>query len=228
MNFTLAGQCLTLLPERALHWPQRQCLVLSDLHLGKSAHFRHVGIPVPEGELATDLARLSALVRNTRARHIIVVGDLFHAPAMKSPGLMAAFSQWRAGHPELHFTLIRGNHDKDRFFPEELELAVLDSWKLDSLHFVHDPAEAKPREKQATICGHLHPVCTLPGLAGRRLRSPVFYYRSSDSCFILPSFGSFTGGAEITPVQEDRVFAVTGAQVLEIPTALWRPRRRAR
>ena len=35
-DFTLAGAALTALPSGALHWPARDLLCVSDLHLGKA------------------------------------------------------------------------------------------------------------------------------------------------------------------------------------------------
>ena len=36
---TLQGEQLVLLPERAIFWPDRATLVISDLHIGKAAAF---------------------------------------------------------------------------------------------------------------------------------------------------------------------------------------------
>ena len=45
--------------DRTLWHPDSSTLLLSDLHLGKGAHFRQSGIPVPDGGETDDLNRLS-------------------------------------------------------------------------------------------------------------------------------------------------------------------------
>ncbi|MEK9774882.1 MAG: DEAD/DEAH box helicase, partial [Quisquiliibacterium sp.] len=57
-----AGVCLTLLPQRAVLIEHERALLVSDLHLGKAATFRKLGVPVPEGTTLATLARLDALL----------------------------------------------------------------------------------------------------------------------------------------------------------------------
>ena len=59
---TPAGQTLQLLPERCIFWRETGILILADLHLGKAAHLRHHGMPVPEGNTADDLTRADVQV----------------------------------------------------------------------------------------------------------------------------------------------------------------------
>ena len=70
---------IVLVPGRAAYLPATATLLVADLHLGKEATFRHRGIPVPDGAATKDLARLAMLVAQTRARRLLILGDLFHA-----------------------------------------------------------------------------------------------------------------------------------------------------
>jgi len=70
-------------------------LLVADLHLGKAATFRSQGIPVPEGSAQKDLARLALLVAATRARRLIVLGDLFHAKSGCTEHVFAEFTAAR-------------------------------------------------------------------------------------------------------------------------------------
>lgn len=108
---TLAGERVRLLPERALHWPRVATLFVADVHLGKAAAFRAGGVAVPRGATASDLNRLSNLVRRTGAQRLVVLGDFLHAPAGRVPALDAAFLAFRGAHPELEISVVRGNHD---------------------------------------------------------------------------------------------------------------------
>ena len=68
-----------LLPQRAIWWPLRSMLIVSDLHLGKAAHFRKHGIAVPNAVNADTLQRLDQLITQFKPRNVLVLGDLFHS-----------------------------------------------------------------------------------------------------------------------------------------------------
>ena len=53
--------------DRTLFHLKTQTLFLSDLHLGKGAHFRQSGIPVPDGGEFHDLDRLLDAINDTKA-----------------------------------------------------------------------------------------------------------------------------------------------------------------
>ena len=56
------GRCLHLLPERAAWLPDAGLLLVADVHFGKAASFRRLGVPVPRGTTGANLARLDALL----------------------------------------------------------------------------------------------------------------------------------------------------------------------
>ena len=68
----LAGEIITLLPERAMYWPRAETLFVADTHWGKDATFRAAAIAVPGGTLRDDLDRLGATIQRTGARRLIV------------------------------------------------------------------------------------------------------------------------------------------------------------
>src|SRR5438034_4796028 len=106
-----ANQSLELLPDRAVFWPARQTLLLADVHLGKAAAFRTLGVPVPEST-AKDLSRITRLIEQTQARRIIILGDLIHAKAGRQPEVIDAIARWRELHSKTQILLVRGNHDR--------------------------------------------------------------------------------------------------------------------
>lgn len=105
-----AGAPLWLTPEGALWWPGAQTLVVADVHLGKSASFRALGLPVPGGELEEDLGRLAALVARHEARRLLVLGDLVHAAAGLDRAVVGEVAAWREG-LGAELWLVPGNHD---------------------------------------------------------------------------------------------------------------------
>lgn len=127
-------------------------------------------------------------------------------------------ARWRADHPALSITLIRGNHDRSAGDPPA-------SWGIDCLsgpvehapfRLMHEPPDADD-DDAPTLAGHIHPCVRLHGRARRALRAPCFYF--SRSLALLPAFGSFTGAHPVTPKVGDQVFAVGEGRVLPLTTS---------
>ena len=222
-SLSLGGQTLDLLPERCLFWRQANVLLLADLHLGKAAHLRHHGIPVPEGHTAADLARLSRAILRSGAQEVILCGDFFHAPTAQSPTVLDLVAQWRATHPHVHFSLVIGNHDQGQALPPpRCGITLLgDSLWRDPFHLIHDPADAPP--DRLSIAGHLHPLVSLPGPRRQTWRAPCFWWQHQRSCLVLPGFGSFTAGVVIPPDPSDTLHAICGETVSAVPPSCCRP-----
>ena len=77
----ISGQTFWLHAQRAIFWEEQKALILSDLHFGKTGHFRKAGIPVPQQVYKEDLQRLVELIQYFNPTQIIAVGDLFHSHA---------------------------------------------------------------------------------------------------------------------------------------------------
>ena len=201
----LAGETLHLLPDRALLWPAAGTLIVADVHLGKSAAFRRLGVPVPSGCTQADLDRLDALLTATGARRLLVLGDLFHTAPTGDEAAVQGFAALRRAHARRAFTVVAGNHDRAwRTLPADWDIA----WHPEALHeapfvFQHEP---RPDARGYALGGHLHPCVRLRG-AGDAARLPVFWFAGAVG--VLPSFGSFTGGYTVRPSPGDALIAVT-------------------
>lgn len=207
-----AGQTLVLLPQRGVWWPARGALLVADLHLGKPASFRDAGAPVPEAVTRRDLDRLSALIDALHPERLVVLGDLVHDRCAWRDTTMRQLAAWRGGHASTAITLVRGNHDRRAEDPpSELMIECVEpAWRLGPISMHHEPAGEGP-----ALGGHLHPAITLHARRkADRLRVPCFWF--SKSLGVLPSFGSFTGAATITPGPGDRVFAAGDSCVIEV------------
>ena len=203
---------ITLLPQGVVFLSDSATLVVADVHLGKSAAFRAQGLPVPEGDTVRDLQRLLDLARNCHAAHLVVAGDLFHAPSGITPLLETALAGFitELGLP---ITLVVGNHDvKLKQFPSQIR-AVASLDLAESIRVIHDPAHASG--ERLHLSGHWHPVVRIPDGRRTSLRLPCFLYRNHT--LVLPAFGSFTGGAILSPAPDDRVFVALREQVIELP-----------
>lgn len=215
MRIELHGEDVELHAERALFWPRRRTLIVADVHLGKDAVFRRAGLPIPAGNVATDLARLEALVDRFAAERLLVLGDLLHAPLhAHDDSWIRQVSAFRARHAALAFEVVRGNHDREpERVPAQWGLRWLDDGTVeDAFVFMHD---AREDPRGYALGGHLHPVMRLNS-ATDSLRLPVFWLRAG--CGVLPSFGGFTGGYPISPRvgRGERVYGVTPEGVIEI------------
>jgi len=203
---------LALLPEGAVFLSDSATLVLADLHLGKSAAFRAKGLPVPEGDTARDLARMRELVEKHGASKLVIAGDLFHAPSGITPDLELALDEFLDA-IRIPLTLVLGNHDaRLRKIPSRLH--PVERLDLENgIAVIHDPADAKGEGLH--LCGHLHPIVKIPDGKRTSLRFPCFLNR--ENTLVLPSFGSFTGGAVIRPKKHDRIFVALRDRVVELP-----------
>lgn len=207
---------LSLLSEGAVFLTDTATLVVADVHLGKSAAFRARGLPIPEGDTARDLQRLQELRKKCHARHLVVAGDLFHAPSGVTLELEKALAEF-IEELAIPVTLVVGNHDaKLAKFPSGSNLVCqLDA--AEGVSVVHDPAHANGDSLH--LSGHLHPVVNVRDGIRSSLRLPCFIFRGNT--LVLPAFGSFTGGAPMKPGAEDRVFVTLRDAVVELPAGIF-------
>lgn len=215
----LAGELVWLLPEKALYWPREQMLVIADIHFGKAASFRSLGVPVPSGTTSANLAALDRLVAQYGARQILFLGDFLHAKAAHASSTMAAMQRWRALRPELALTLVRGNHDLHAGDPPLwMSIAMADEpMHTGPFAFCHHPDLLASGYLMA---GHVHPVYRLRS-GWESVLLPCFM--ADDRRIVLPAFGAFTGGHPVLPEPGERLFVTSGDVVTEVPARLRRP-----
>jgi DNA ligase-associated metallophosphoesterase len=209
LGIELAGERVLLLAQKALYWPRERMLVVADIHFGKAAAFRSLGVPVPRGTTAENLAQLDLLVGQYDARHIVFLGDFLHSKAAHAKPTQDALLAWRRSQPGLLLTLVRGNHDRHAGDPAAaLGITMVDEpFTAGPFSFCHHPDLAAPGY---VLAGHVHPVFVL-ATRFDALRLPCFV--ASPRRMILPSFGSFTGGYVITPGQDERVWVSSGESI---------------
>jgi DNA ligase-associated metallophosphoesterase len=199
----IKGQHLWLSGQRSIFWEEEQALIVSDLHFGKTGHFRKSGIPVPQSIYKEDLQRLVGLLHHFKPRQMIVVGDFFHSHANSE---LDWFKKWRSDFGELKIILVRGNHDilKNQWYADAGIEVVEKELALDPFLFTHDKCEDHP--SLYTFCGHIHPGIIVHGMGKQSLRFPCFYF-GRQHC-ILPAFSRFTGTALVEPGCQEQVYAI--------------------
>lgn len=205
--FTLEGQHLRLLGERALVWEDANVLVVSDVHLGKATHFRKNGIPIPGQAEDAVFRRLSGLLAQHACPRVVFLGDLFHSTRNAQ---WQRLVEWMADSGR-EFHLVAGNHD---LFPAAEYVSAgmhfhRTSWQQGPFFFRHEPSDAESDGYE--IAGHLHPGVMLEGSGRQKLRLPCFWFGKKRA--VLPAFGEFTGTWLIQPQTDDQVFALAEGQV---------------
>ena len=198
---------------RSIYWEEEKALILSDLHLGKSGHFRKSGIAVPQSVLLEDMQRLVSQIRFYGATQLIIVGDLFHSRANKEHDF---FLKWRN---DLHYIpvhLVKGNHDilKSSWYEEANITVHKEKLSIGQFSFMHDINDCDEDEENFCFSGHIHPGICLRGHGRQAVNLPCFYFNRKYA--VLPAFGRFTGTALIEPKKEDTVFALVGNGVMRI------------
>lgn len=209
LRVAIAGETMLLLPEKAMYWPAEKMLVIADIHFGKAAAFRALGVPVPRGTTTENLQGLDALVEAHGARHVAFLGDFLHARAAHASATQQAMLAWRERRRDLRLTLVRGNHDRHAGDPAAaLGIDLVDEpHAIGPFAFCHHPDLDTPGY---ALAGHIHPVYVL-ATRFDALRLPCFVVGTER--MILPSFGSFTGGHAIRPEAGDTIYVTSGEAV---------------
>ncbi|MEX0430125.1 ligase-associated DNA damage response endonuclease PdeM [Spiribacter insolitus] len=208
----IGGHALQLLPERAVFWPALSALLLADLHLGKAAAFRRAGLAIPEGDTASSLQRLDALIAAWQPREVILLGDILHVRLGSDPALYRQIVDWRARHGGIAMTAIIGNHDRGlRQLEPEMD-CYEEGIERNGLVLRHHPPERATG--QPWVAGHWHPVVRL-NAGGDSLRLPAFI-REPANGLILPAFGGMTGGAPVSAGRGRYRYVTSGEAVLAV------------
>ncbi len=204
---------LVMSAERSLFWENEATLIVTDVHIGKTGHFRKAGINVPQQVYKDDLHRLLAQILFFKAEKLIIVGDLTHSIANKELDL---FRKWRKDFSSLDIQLVKGNHDilQEKWYEQANITVSLSSLTIKNFVFVHDILEKglKTQPGQYLFSGHLHPGISIQGRARQQLRFPCFYF-AKKYC-VLPAFSRFTGTYKVVPKEGEQAFAIIEKDVV--------------
>ena len=199
-------------PYKSLFWEKHKILFIADIHLGKAAHFRKAGIPIPENIHQPDLMRIEFLFNYYQPKRIIFLGDLFHSSYNNT---WITFRLFCEENIKLKPELVMGNHDiLDHSHYDFLQLHP-EKLILEPYVFSHKPMELHDLDGHYNLCGHIHPSVKVTGIAKQSLRVECFYFGENHG--ILPAFGSFTGSSKIQgKSSEDKIFAVTNQKIIHL------------
>lgn len=205
-------------PERSLFWEEENTLIIADMHLGKSGHFRKAGIAIPQNIYKADLQRLMSQLYLFKVDRLIIAGDFTHSTANKELDL---FIKWRKDFSLLHIDLVKGNHDilADSWYKEAGVNIITKKLQAGPFLFIHDlklHEKLTEEEKQLyTFTGHMHPGISMKGAGRQTLRFPCFYF-AKEYC-VLPAFSRFTGTYKVKPARNETVFALVENSIIQLP-----------
>ncbi len=207
-------QHLWLSPERCVYWEEQKTLIVSDLHFGKTGHFRKSGIAVPQHLYKNDLQRLVHQLQFFQPDNLVVVGDMFHSAANLE---LEWFRRWRDDFADLSIQLVKGNHDiLDNSWYREASLTVHEQdLQMAPFFFTHDIAlHTTMPAAHYVFSGHIHPGVLVHGGGRQTLRLPCFYFGRQHA--VLPAFSHFTGTYLVEPKEKESVFAIVENKILQL------------
>lgn len=205
---SISGSKFLLSVDRCIYWEEQKTIILSDLHFGKTGHFRKAGIGIPQTVFKEDVQRFVSLLQTFKPTNVIVIGDMFHSHDNKEHEL---FLKWRKDFSQLHIQLIMGNHDvlhQNWYQAAGIEV-IKDELQIGQFSFIHDINECEMKDDVYCFSGHIHPGISIGGQARQSVHLPCFYF--SKQYAVLPAFGKFTGTYPIKPKRGENVFAVMPA-----------------
>ncbi len=211
--YIIQENCFWLTSERGIFWEKERALILSDLHFGKTGHFRKNGIGVPQAVYKEDLQRMVELISFFKPTKLIAVGDLFHSADNLE---LQLFSKIRAVFSKMQLILVKGNHDvldKSWYHQNNIELTNR-NYTLSGFHFVHDPLDIPSGNTEFYFSGHLHPSVSISGIGKQILHFPCYYF--TENTGILPAFSKFSGTAKVKKKKNNRIFAIVENSLIEI------------
>ena len=208
MKIKINNQNFILHQFGAIYWEEKKTLLISDVHLGKVAHFRKHGMAIPNEAIFENFFRLNFVKEFFKPTKIIFLGDLFHSKINKEWEL---FANWTSSITQ-EIILVEGNHDIiEKYHYEDLNIKIYSELEMDDFILTHHPME---NNKFFNFCGHLHPGIKLKGSGKQFLNLPCFFRKHNQ--MILPAFGEFTGNFYLNPTKNDLVYAITKREVLLI------------
>ena len=208
MEIEIRNNKFTLHPSGSIFWEAQNILLISDVHLGKIAHFRKNGLAIPESAILENFVRLDEVVALFNPNKIIFLGDLFHSQINNE---WHFFADWVRS-IDAEIILVEGNHDiiaKQHY--SDLDIVIHPKLVIDNFLLTHCPTES---EDYFNFCGHIHPGIKLKDLGRQALKLACFFNKENQ--MILPAFGEFTGNYFLKPQESDSVYAIAKDKVIKV------------
>lgn len=160
------------LPGSALLLEPGKILVIGDLHLGIEHEIFRAGIRIPS-QTEKIMERIGALIRESKARHLVLLGDVKHAIPIASfqedreiPMFLKHFAE------RIKTSLVKGNHDGDieKLAPAGVKIHDSKGFKIKNFWLAHGQSWPSPEAMSCEYLaiGHDHPAVEFRDRIGSR------------------------------------------------------------
>lgn len=199
---------------RAIYIEKLKAIAISDLQLGEELYLAEQGIFVPQFQLKEMKADLKEILRKTKAKKVIINGDLKHEFGEASQ------QEWREVKDLVNFlrkkveeiVLVRGNHDNYLLtIASKLELKVFQPFYFSQgILFAHGHKKIDfPKEMEVLIIGHEQPALILRK-GFDRIKVPCLLYgktKKGKNFICLPAFSPLASGVEINAISKEELLS---------------------
>ncbi|WP_158057732.1 metallophosphoesterase [Halorussus halophilus] len=178
--------------DRALYLPQRDALVVADLHVGRDATSP---VELSLGERADLTERLSVLLEAFDPETVVFAGDVLHAFDRVPAGVEETLRGLRAVVEEsgAELVVVEGNHDS---MLDGVGITARESCSLGGGTVVVHGHERVEMEADCYVVGHDHPTIEIEGTRRPCLLYGPGAYRGAD-VLMLPAFNRLAPGVVV-------------------------------
>jgi DNA ligase-associated metallophosphoesterase len=178
-----------------LVWPGAGLLAVADLHLEKGSAGARAGSLLPPWDSRITLERLAAACARYRPSVVVAVGDSFHDGF--GAGRLSAADRARlfAIAEGRRVVWVAGNHDPHPMMGVPGEAAG--EFRAGPLLLRHEARRRRRAAGTVEVCGHFHPKAVVATRGGGVSR-PCFVVCASGERVMLPAFGAYAGGLDVS------------------------------
>jgi putative SbcD/Mre11-related phosphoesterase len=140
---------------------ENNILVVADLHIGLEYEIYKSGITIPSqvGKLEK---RIDKLIKQTKAKHIIFLGDVKHQVPTISWQEYREIPEFLNHFSKIKVSIVKGNHDGniERLAPKEIDIHGPQGFKINNFLLAHGQAwpSKKDMDAEYLIISHVHPA----------------------------------------------------------------------
>ncbi len=207
-----------VIDERAII--HEDLLVIADLHLGFEYEMEKAGIKLLS-ETPRKLERIQKLVEKTKAKRLLILGDLKHEIPFPS-----GREKWEVREfvnqvkKFVHVEVVKGNHDGNLDFLE-IPIYPPSGTVIGDAGYFHGNAwpDKKLLSCKYLVMGHTHPTIIFEDKLGHRTRLPCWVrakldpekceqkygIKSRNELIIMPAFSELTGGIGVNTRRESLI-----------------------
>ena len=189
-NLTFAGVDFRMTVSGALYAPKANTLIVADLHLEKGSSFARRGKLLPPYDSQSTIAALTEVIERFRPNRVVCLGDSFHDRYARRRMMPEVCSTLTTLARRYDWIWVNGNHDPEA--APSLGGRTVGEFHRFGLVFRH---QARRDSEPGEVSGHFHPKASLI-VRGRRLSARCFV--SDGQRLIVPAFGAYTGGLDVT------------------------------